>query len=109
MTSQDLPRTAPTLASSAGRCLFKVANFISSNQLTPVGYVTMVASTDGYVRYIHLCTVGISEADSCRGLDGYDPCPTAPPGSGSEKVMVSMSAFMASAWCLIFSVIFVLN
>ncbi|CAH1230492.1 PEBP1 [Branchiostoma lanceolatum] len=111
LTVDDLPGYTPDCTNPGliGRCLFEVANFISSNQLTPVGYVTMVAATDGYVRYGYVNDRGMSEADSCRGLDGYDPCPTAPPGSGSEKVMVSMSAFMASAWCLIFSVIFVLN
>eukprot|EP00058_Branchiostoma_floridae_P026650 XP_002612141.1 hypothetical protein BRAFLDRAFT_88880 [Branchiostoma floridae] len=176
LTADDLPQYTPdcSLANLVGQCLFEVANFISSNQMTPVGYVTMVAATDGYVRYSYVndraqswvpsgdlpvdftvtfsapemvydvcnrdfsqsarnitvattgvpvtpgetamnptamtitgASSGMSEADSCRGLDGYDPCPTAPPGSSSEKVMVSLSTVMASAWCLMFS--FILN
>ncbi|XP_035686028.1 phosphatidylethanolamine-binding protein 1-like [Branchiostoma floridae] len=107
LTADDLPRYTPecNFTRLANRCLFEVANFISSNQLTTVGYVTMVGATDGYVRYNYVNNRGMSEADSCRGLDGYDPCPTAPPGSSSEKVMVSLSTVMASAWCLMFSFI----
>ncbi|KAI8480919.1 hypothetical protein Bbelb_413480 [Branchiostoma belcheri] len=72
----------------AGWCLFEVADFISSNQLTPVGYVTMVAATDGYVRYQYVNGRGIGESESCRGLEGYDPCSTStePPTSSSENV-----------------------
>ncbi|XP_078573834.1 phosphatidylethanolamine-binding protein 1-like [Branchiostoma floridae x Branchiostoma japonicum] len=107
LTVDDLPQYTPdcTLANLAGRCLFEVANFISSNQMTPVGYVTMVAATDGYVRYSYVNDRGMSEADSCRGLDGYESCPTAPPGSSSEKITVSLSTVMASALCLMYSFI----
>ncbi|XP_078698787.1 uncharacterized protein LOC144926146 isoform X1 [Branchiostoma floridae x Branchiostoma belcheri] len=90
LTVNDLPDYTPDCTNPRlpGRCLFEVANFISSNQLTPVGYVTMVAATDGYVRYQYVNNRGIGEAESCRGLDGYDPCSTstAPPSSSSEKV-----------------------
>ncbi|XP_078698794.1 phosphatidylethanolamine-binding protein 1-like isoform X2 [Branchiostoma floridae x Branchiostoma belcheri] len=111
LTVNDLPDYTPDCTNPRlpGRCLFEVANFISSNQLTPVGYVTMVGTTDGYVRYQYVNNRGISEAQACQGLDGYDPCPTAPPGSSGEKVMVSMSSVMVAAWCLIVSFIFVLN
>ncbi|XP_019625001.1 PREDICTED: mucin-5AC-like [Branchiostoma belcheri] len=99
LTVNDLPNYTPDCTNPRlpGRCLFEVANFISSNQLTPVGYVTMVGTTDGYVRYQYVNNRGISEAQACQGLDGYDPCPTAPPGSSGKKVMMSMSAVMVAA------------
>ncbi|XP_066264648.1 phosphatidylethanolamine-binding protein 1-like [Branchiostoma lanceolatum] len=114
LTFDDLPQYTPncTLPVFAGKCLFEVTNFISSNQLTTVGYASMVAGADGFVRYTQVNDPVLSwmtEADTCKGIDGYDPCPTlatAPPSSSSDNVKMSI---MASAWCLIFSFIFALN
>ncbi|XP_035686347.1 uncharacterized protein LOC118422727 isoform X1 [Branchiostoma floridae] len=113
LTVADLPTYTPNCSFSGleGQCNFEVANFMSTNNLTTVGYVTMVAGVDGYSRwsYVNNPALGRNEASACQGLDGYDPCPTAPPSSSGKNVMVSMSAVMASALCLILSFTFVLN
>ncbi|XP_078617515.1 uncharacterized protein LOC144885468 [Branchiostoma floridae x Branchiostoma japonicum] len=113
LTVGDLPTYTPNcnFPGLEGKCSFEVTNFTSTNQLTTVGYVTMVAGVDGYSRwsYVNNPALGQNEASACQGLDGYDPCPTAPTGSSSVNVMASMSTVMASVLCLLLSFIFVLN
>eukprot|EP00058_Branchiostoma_floridae_P015146 XP_002600634.1 hypothetical protein BRAFLDRAFT_95148 [Branchiostoma floridae] len=67
--------------------------------------VTPGETANGPTMAITGASSGMSEADSCRGLDGYDRCPTAPPGSSSEKAMLSLPTAMASALCLMYSFI----
>ncbi|XP_078573829.1 protein D1-like isoform X2 [Branchiostoma floridae x Branchiostoma japonicum] len=63
LTVDDLSTYTPecNFTRLANRCLFEVANYVSSNQLNTVGYVTMIGTTDGYVRYNYFNSRGISE------------------------------------------------